>query len=353
MKRWMTGAVTLVAAVAGLAGAGPAAASSGGWYQTYQVNREGSFSEIAAISKTNVWAVGDLWDKNINPIYQPFIRHFDGSSWSTVTIPGSPKFDSYQVSASSADNVWVVGLLPNPIEHSTAYRWDGSHWHRIPVPAETALQGVVAFGPDNVWAYGTSGTIFAGHVGATVFHWNGSRWRGYAPDNGQLIVESMSASGPDNVWFAGFYYVHHTVAHALAYRWTGTGWHNAGLPRVLTDQPGVTAFSPVNVWLGWGNESGVGWSALHWNGRSWQAQPIPDDVSANPANVVPDGQGGYWFGDQAILTGSTWTTEPPIDVGGGYGPLVRIPGTESFLQPATVRNTGSAIQKPTIYRFDL
>ena len=49
---------------------------------------------------------------------------------------------------------------------------------------------------------------------------------------------------------------------------------------------------------------------MHWDGQHWHTLAIPDDVFADTGNVVPDGQGGYWFGDAAILTGSTWTSEP-------------------------------------------
>jgi hypothetical protein len=348
----MASAVTALAAVAALAVPGPATASSSAWYQTFQVNRSGSFSEIAAISKTNIWAVGDLWAKNGKTVYQPFIRHYAGGRWTTVTIPGSPRFASDQVSASAADNVWVFGLSPSSVAHSVAYRYDGSRWHRIPVPAKTDLQGAVALGPDNVWAFGSSGTIFApgSSVSATVFHWNGTRWRGYNLANGNLIPESISASAKNNVWIAGAVWAG-SAERAVAYRWDGAGWHNAGLPRVLTDDPGVSALSPANVWIGWNAADRT--HALRWDGRHWHTQAIPDDVIASTSNVVADGRGGYWFGDAAILTGSTWTSEPAIEVTGGFGSLVRIPGTESFLQPASVRNSGSAIQRPTLYRFDL
>jgi hypothetical protein len=351
MKRWMAGAVTVLAVVAGLAASGPATASSSAWYQTYQVSRSGSFSQIAAISRTNIWAVGDLWGKKGNTIYQPFIRHYAGSGWTTVTIPGSPKFESDQVSASAANNVWVFGLTPSSVAHSMAYRYDGSHWHKIPVPAETDLQGAVARGPNNVWAIGSSATVFApgSHVSASVFHWNGTKWRGYNLAHGKLIPESISASAGNNVWIAGAVWTG-SVARAVAYRWNGTGWHDTGLPRVLTDIPGVSVFSSANVWIGW--DSSDKSHAMHWDGQHWHTLTIPNDVYANTRNVVPDGQGGYWFGDAAILTGSTWTSEPSIEATGALGSVVRIPGTESFLQPASVRNPNSTIQQPTLYRFD-
>jgi hypothetical protein len=92
---------------------------------------------------------------------------------------------------------------------------------------------------------------------------------------------------------------------------------------------------------------------MHWDGQHWHTLTIPDDVYANTRNVVPDGQGSYWLGGAAILTGSTWTIEPSIEATGAFGSGVRIPGTESFLQPASVKNPNSTIQQPTLYRFDL
>ena len=57
--------------------------------------------------------------------------------------------------------------------------------------------------------------------------------------------------------------------------------------------------------------------------------------------MVRDGRGGYWFGFAAILTGSSWTSEPIIETTGGFGAVFRIPGTESFLLPASVENPNS------------
>lgn len=352
MRRWVAGAVTVLAAAAGLASASPASASSSSWYQVLQVNRSGGFSDLAAIGKTDVWAVADLWTKRGDTIYHPLIRHYDGSGWRTVTIPGAPKFESDQVTASAANNVWVIGLTPGALAHSAAYRYDGSRWHKIPVPATTSFQGAVALGPDSVWAVGSSGTVFAPHcdVSASVFHWNGTRWRGYCVAGGNLAPESISASGRNNVWISGTVPAH-KGQRVVAYRWNGTGWHNTGLPGVPDNAPGVSALSADSVWLGWFTETSA--DALHWDGRHWRRQVIPGDVTADPDNVVPDGRGGYWFGPGAILTGSTWTGVPFLNASGSYGPVVRIPGTESFLGAASVQATGSPIQKPTLYRYDL
>jgi hypothetical protein len=346
MKRWMAGVVTVLAAVGGLAASGPARASSGAWYQTYQVNTPGSFSSIAAISKTNIWGVGDFFDKKDNFTFRPLIRHYVGTSWKAVTIPDSPKFQPGEVSASAASNVWVFGLSnASPVATSAVYRYDGSHWHKIPVPAETHLQGAVALGLKNVWAYGTSGA-----VDASVFHWNGSKWRGYNLASGNLLPESISASASNNVWITGIVWTN-SGRQVVAYRWNGTGWHRVAMPRVLTNEPGVTAFSPSNVWIGWytANTSRV----THWDGHQWHTLTTPSELLPDTTNIVPDGKGGYWFGCGAILAGSTWTSEPALEVSGALGFVVRIPGTESFLMGAGVMDSNSVTEKPTLFRFDL
>jgi hypothetical protein len=74
---------------------------------------------------------------------------------------------------------------------------------------------------------------------------------------------------------------------------------------------------------------------------------------ADPLDVVPDGRGGYWFGAQAILSGSTWTNEEIPAFTGGSGDVTRIPGTTSFLLTAGVEVSGSSTEKPTLFRFDL
>jgi hypothetical protein len=350
MKRWMGAALAALAASAGFAASGPASASSSAWYRVYQASTAGTFSDIAAVSNTNIWAVGEPWDSKGRFTFRPLIRHYAGHGWQTVTLPGSPRFESELVSASAANDVWVFGLTRSSVATSVAYRYDGSRWHKIPMPAQTYVQGAVAFGPRNVWAFGSSATIFApgSHVSANLFHWNGSRWRGYNLAHGNFVGESMSASGPKNLWVAGFVPTG-KAQQAAAYRWNGSGWHVARIPRVLTDNPAVSAFSAANVWIGW--ETAARTYITRWSGHRWYTMATPGN--ADTLNIVADGAGGYWFGDNSILTGNTWTTEPPIGLSGAYGPVVSIPGTTSVIEATSVENPGSSIQRPTLYRFDL
>jgi len=343
MKRWMAAATAGLAAVFGLAAPGAAKASSSNWYQVYQSGYSGAFFDIAAISKSDAWAVGELENSKGDTIYEPFIRHYNGSGWLTVTIPGAKNVTSDYVAASSASNVWIAGSTSN-FTGSEVYRYDGSHWHKVALPALASVLGLVVLAPNNVWAIGSLGT-----VSGNVFHWNGSRWVGY---DFNVLPQSISASSADNVWMAGIGYSGKTQL-AVAYQWNGRTWHNAHLARtVLLAGPAVSAVSPSDVWVGWSTETSA--DALHWDGHHWHVVKAADDVAADSSDIITDGQGGWWWGPFARLDGSTWTgVAIPEASAGGWGPVVRIPGTRSFWLAATVKNHGDSTQHPTIYRFDL
>jgi hypothetical protein len=345
VKRWIAGAALGLAAAGVIATPGAAQASSAAWYQIYQARVSGSFNQTAAISKNNIWAVGDTYTAAGKAIYRPFIRHFNGSSWQVVTIPHATDSTADWVSASAADNVWVGGLKNSSIATTVVYRWNGASWAKIPMPAMTYLQGVTALGPHNVWAFGTSGT-----VADDIFHWNGSKWQYYLASNVDFIGQGISASGPDNVWVSGFA-DRGSKQVVAAYRWNGRAWGAVSMPHPVFNDAGpyVTAVSPSNVWIGWYDTTSG--HALHWNGHRWGA--LTASYYASPLNIVPDAEGGYWFGAQAILTGSTWTAEQVPGFTGDFGGVTRIPGTTSFLLDAGVETGSSSTEKPTIFRFDL
>jgi hypothetical protein len=127
----------------------------------------GTLSGIAAISSTDVWAVGA--NPNTSP-GQPLIEHWDGQHWRIV--PGAPRTVGTlsAVAAISPTDVWAMGLAQSKplIEH-----WDGTRWSRVPDGGNGYwLVGVAAVSPRDVWAVGDDG-----HSCPLVEHWNGTRWR--------------------------------------------------------------------------------------------------------------------------------------------------------------------------------
>jgi hypothetical protein len=334
-----------LAAAGGIVAPGTARASSAAWYQVYQSGFSGSFFDIAAISQNNVWAVGETDTKAGTAIDEPFIRHFNGMSWQTVTIPGSAGSTSDWVSASAANNVWVGGSkISNSGTFSSVYRWDGARWATVPMPTKAQFGGFAVLAPNNVWAYGTSSAVFD-----EIFHWNGSKWQGYLAANINFVPQAISASAADNVWVTGYAFSGQKQV-AAAYRWNGSAWHAVSMPHpVIYAGPAVTAVSPSNVWIGYYTSTSS--YALHWDGQHWHTLSAP--YYGNAWNIVPDGKGGYWFGPQAILTGSTWTNEQVPGFTGSFGGVTHIPGTTSFLMSAGVETASSSTEKPTIFRFDL
>jgi hypothetical protein len=338
-------AVAALAAVCVVVMPGTARASvAGDWNLAFQSRVNGFFASIAAISKNNSWAVGHLFNGS-NTVFHPFIRHFDGSGWKVVTIAGARNFTSDWVAASSARNVWILGGSTSDTYPVTVYRYDGSRWHKVPVPALTDLQDPVVLGPANVWAFGSSGTSTA-----DVFHWNGHGWHGYALN---LSPEALSASAASNVWVAG--QTLSPVQRATAYRWNGARWLSVAMPHPAAADPvGVAASSPSDVWIG--RDTATRTSAMHWDGHRWHVITAPDSIPADSYNIVPDGHGGLWFGPSARWTGHAWIG--PVQVSpeffsGFLARPVRIPGTSSFWAAAGVTNFGSSTEEPTIYRYHL
>ena len=351
MKRRMAAAAAVLAGVAAVAGAAAPvtarASTALTWNRVFQASSTGTFFSIAAVSERNVWAVGEL-TRGGSTVYKPFIRHFNGTAWTPLTIPGAA-MTGERVQATSAGDVWVFGQTKNSanIAASAAYRWDGAHWHKIPVPAYTYLQGTVVLGPSSVWAFGSSGTM-AGDV----FHWNGRSWKSYDLD---VFPQSVSASSGSNLWLTGMTWVNKKTEVGKTYRWNGSRWLGVATPHPVVDVgPSVTALSPSNVWIGWDTSTKT--QAAHWNGRTWTVLTAPDSVEANSFDIVPDGRGGYWFGPFADWTGKAWISAAgisPAFSGGGTNGIVRIPGTSTFLMSAGIANTGSSVEHPTIYRLAL
>jgi hypothetical protein len=332
-------ALVLGAAVPGTA----RASSTGTWTRAYQAPGAGVFSGLVAISRSDAWAVGYRTVHVTSIVPQPFIRHYDGTGWKAVTIPGARNFESDSVRASSARNVWVYGLASGTqVATTVAYRYDGSRWHKVPVPAQTHLWGLVTLSPGNTWAFGSSGTF-----PADIFHWDGSRWHGYNLD---FLPEDISASSAANVWISG--QTGWPDGRVAAARWNGSAWHDVAMPHPVTAL-GATmlASSPSDAWIGWGTATET--AALRWDGHHWHSVTAPASVNAS-LGISRDGIGGHWFGPTAHLDGSTWTgvSIPPLSIA-ALGNPVLIPGTTSAWMPAGVVNPGGSVQQPTIYHLSL
>jgi hypothetical protein len=341
-----TGAVALAAIGVAVAGQGPAtAATTSQWRVTYHDTDTsgGSFYGVAAISKTDAWAVGDRYDSQGGGVYRPFIWHWDGTAWSEASVPFTDVSTSV-VAASSAANVWVVGQQKYTAV-TQVYRFDGQSWQSIPVPSQTSFDSLAVLSPTDVWALGSAATS-----SSDLFHWNGTRWAGYTEATAPEL-SSLDASGPDNVWAVGDRQaLGATKGTLLAYRWDGSRWARATVPHlVVSTEPGVAAVSPTDVWIGGMLPSTRGFY-LYWNGQTWQEGVAPRTIAAAD-DVVPDGTGGVWLGSWAHWNGHEWLNT--ADISGvtamGIQQMVAIPGTSSYWGGgAVIESQTGTVYKPAI-----
>src|ERR1700694_3107069 len=150
----------------------------------------------AALSPTNVWAVGGAGPR-------PLVEHWDGHHWSIVASPnpdGTGHSMLYGVSARSSADIWAAGYsysYQTDTWHPLIEHWNGSQWTLIQSPNfgdptySTALLAIRALSPTNVWAVGQAYNMQKGTAQALIEHWNGSQWS---------IVPGLSARGATYSW---------------------------------------------------------------------------------------------------------------------------------------------------------
>jgi len=121
---------------------------------------------VTALAPNDVWAVGET---NVGPV-QTLIEHWDGPSWSVVPSP-NPNGGSINgnnvlsgIAAVSATDIWAVGYTTDPntgLQRTLTEHWDGTSWSVIASPNATStgsgtLAGVTALSNGTVVAVGTA-----------------------------------------------------------------------------------------------------------------------------------------------------------------------------------------------------
>jgi hypothetical protein len=335
----VAGAIALAALVSAPAGAG--ASNTGGWNLFYQAHVSGFFTDVAAISKTDAWAVAVLFNSH-GIVLQPFVRQWNGRSWNAVTIPGASGFESDWVAASSATNVWVMGVTSSD-NLTKAYRYDGSRWHAVPVPTQTVLSDPVVFGSNDVWALGSSN-----QSSSNIFHWNGTRWVGYSVG---VNLQEISGTWAKDLWAVGLTSFG-SNARLAAYYWNGSRWRTVSMPHPVSDDGGIHVSSISDIWVGGSTASST--YVLHWNGSTWREVAATSSLPATDNCLVPDGSGGLWLGSLVHWTGKVWQGPIPFSpssAGGSSGPMARVPGTSSYWAVTGTTNFGSTQEEPTVYLY--
>jgi hypothetical protein len=240
---------------------------------------------VTAIASNNVWAVG--FSASPTTDYATLAEHWNGSAWSIVPTPNPPGLHTVSlnaVAAISASDIWAVGGNPPSqagysgqalLEH-----WNGSAWSIVAAPASTASWsassrfGLAAVASNDVWAIGDFDS----------FHWDGTAW---SVVQGAQSTVAASAAGAASVWAVGSYtssgYGYYAT-YTLAYLWNGASWVQSSsvTPTYLDTFQGVSARASNDVWAV-GTTSRTLTLTEHWDGSAWTVESSPNASTASNA----------------------------------------------------------------------
>jgi hypothetical protein len=139
-------------------------------------------------SASDVWIVGN--DQMLHYIGTSY--NYNGTSWRSVMAGPGLWFQA--VWGSSASDVWVVGIQDFPVMN----HYDGTSWSSVSIGA-TKNYGVWGASASDVWAVGDAG----GHITGTILHYNGTTWSSVSIGTTQPL-RGVWGTSSSNVWAIGF-----------------------------------------------------------------------------------------------------------------------------------------------------
>ena len=230
--------------------------------------RYAELEAVAAVARDDVWAVGD--DDG-----QPVLLHWNGREWGRQRPPQLPAGASLKdVGAFARDDVWVVGGFANPNSRPFVLRWNGRVWQRLNIgraaPGGSSLLAIDGEDSTDVWAVGLTGVGITHHArDELVLRWQRGQWKRMRTP---LAGENQSPGAVDvsggEVWTAHFPWGGRSGADIVR-------WHGAvGRISYATHEDlyiaDIAATSRSDAWA-------VGYRGLdrhplllRWNGRSWR-----------------------------------------------------------------------------------
>lgn len=177
---------------------------------------------VHARTTTDVWAVGNSTSGNVRPII--LHRTSDATGWVSVTTPSASTDTLLRgVSAVSSNLAWAVGFAGlTPI----IYKWNGTSWSSESISGSPTgqLRAVSAVSSTLAWAVGSTDVGNSGNT--LILKWDGTNWSSVTSpspgtsNNGLAGVKAISS----NEAYAVGYYDSGSGSLTLALKWNGTSW---------------------------------------------------------------------------------------------------------------------------------
>jgi hypothetical protein len=181
------------------------------------------------------------------------IYHYDGTSWShQYTAPGSLN----RMDGSSPNNIWAVGL-------NLTVHWDGSSWSPVSIPVDRQLFGVIVPSASEAWAVGQYEPV---SMHGLILHNTSGTWVQVASPASQTIFDGTKTKAPPyDAWAAGY----NGSIESYVLRYDGSQWM-----RVLTNTWQLDRLSMLTASEGWAMSS-VTRDIAHYDGVQWSLVPNP------------------------------------------------------------------------------
>ena len=275
----------------------------------------------------DVWSVGwyrrPVGSGQVDLI--PYSMRWDGSQWNTIPVPEPPhdftnKATFQDVTAVSRNDVWAVGdYVPpggvNTIE-TLVMHWNGINWNQVASPGAQIGSGSSFLAADSrngeLWAVGYS--TGAGGKDNMAAHWNGAGWDTYFPVRngpGQFELSGVDILNANEVWAIGR---HGNLNVPYVTRWDGSSW-NEVMPRIDSNLyrglSSIIVFGPDNVWVGASrvdeNRQFLYLVFLHFDGSSWTETPtVAEYHSPRFEGTDPNDFYSASYGTLAHFDGNQW-----------------------------------------------
>ncbi|MEO5953896.1 MAG: S-layer homology domain-containing protein, partial [Chloroflexia bacterium] len=251
---------------------------------------------VAALSATDIWATGTYGNTG-SGTQRTLTMHWNGGVWTIVTSPniGSGSNRLRGMHAVSATNVYAVGFAcptnctSDSTTQSLILRWDGTSWSTVTVPnyqnQNNYLYNISGDSPNNLWTIGEHNTCWGCAASTHTLHYDGTAWTIVnSPNVGSSTntPQDVAVLANDDAWFVGQYYdAPNARWKTLIEHWDGTAWSVVSSPNQnvsYNDLHSVVAISPNDIWAvgEWQASSSL---TLHWDGTAWTIVPNPDGVS--------------------------------------------------------------------------
>ncbi|WP_460068194.1 hypothetical protein [Streptomyces sp. YKOK-I1] len=179
---------------------------------TSNLNPEPKNAEVLdaqAVSRTSVWAVGNY--RGEGSAWYPMVTHWNGSAWTTTKFTGiDGEFETLDVNSDT--DIWAVGFRNKGGTADGHYQglvmhYDGTSWTEVSIPEVSGenyiLREVISNGPNDAWVA----------AGSKVSHWDGTAWS----------RRDTPASWPSFAYYGGQLYAGLSTSPKLV-RWNGSAW---------------------------------------------------------------------------------------------------------------------------------